>query len=127
MRFLLDTNVLIALAQRARSAPANFSAIFDPSNMSFVSAASLWEIAIKVRLRKLDAGHALEDLAGYFDAIGLVHLPIDHRHVIAMPDPVPATRDPFDRLLLAQCAVEGLRLVTTDRALAGHPLSWQGS
>jgi len=76
VRFLLDTNVLIALAQRARSAPANFSAIFDPSNMSFVSAASLWEIAIKVRLRKLDAGHALEDLAGYFDAIGLVHLSI---------------------------------------------------
>ena len=39
--------------------------------------------------------------------------------------PEPQTRDPFDRLLLAQCAVEGLRLVTRDRALAKHRLSWK--
>ena len=40
-------------------------------------------------------------------------------------DPEPPTRDPFDRLLLAQCAVDNLRLVTVDRALAGHPLAWR--
>jgi PIN domain nuclease of toxin-antitoxin system len=50
---------------------------------------------------------------------------IDHRHVLAELDPEPATRDPFDRLLLAQCEVEGMRLVTVDTALSVHPLAWR--
>ncbi len=48
---------------------------------------------------------------------------INEHHAIAEVLPEPATRDPFDRLLLAQCLVEGLRLVTVDRALVGHPLA----
>jgi PIN domain nuclease of toxin-antitoxin system len=65
----------------------------------------------------------LEDIAGYLDAIGLSILPIETRHVTVTADPAPDTRDPFDRMLLAQCQVEGLRLVTMDRALANHPLA----
>ena len=57
--------------------------------------------------------------------IGLSMLAIDARHVLAEVDPEPGTRDPFDRLLLAQCAMENLRLVTLDRALLGHPLVWR--
>jgi PIN domain nuclease of toxin-antitoxin system len=52
-------------------------------------------------------------------------LTIEAPHVLAVVHPEPDTRDPFDRLLLAQCQVEGLRLVTTDRVLAIHPLAWQ--
>jgi PIN domain nuclease of toxin-antitoxin system len=52
-------------------------------------------------------------------------LAIDHHHAVADVDPEPATRDPFDRLLLAQCAIENMRLMTTDRVLAGHPFAWQ--
>lgn len=50
---------------------------------------------------------------------------INHRHVLTAPEPEPATRDPFDRLLLAQCSVENLRLVTLDRALGSHALTWR--
>ncbi len=57
--------------------------------------------------------------------MGISLLDIDHHHVLAELDPEPATRDPFDRLLLAQCQVEGMQLVTIDRALAGHPLAWR--
>lgn len=46
-------------------------------------------------------------------------------HALVEVDPVPATRDPFDRLLLGVCAVEGMRLVTTDRVLQDHPLAWR--
>lgn len=127
MRLLLDTHVLVELARRARTSPdrAVRAAILDPANVSFASAASLWEIAIKSRLGKLDPDLPLEELAGYFDAVGLVHLPVDHRHAIRQADSVPPTRDPFDRLLLAQCATDDLRLLTTDRALAAHPLAWR--
>ena len=65
----------------------------------------------------------LETLAGYFETIGLAILPIARGHAVAWVE--PATRDPFDRMLLAQCKVEGLQLVTLDRALIGHPLAWR--
>jgi PIN domain nuclease of toxin-antitoxin system len=45
--------------------------------------------------------------------------------MLASVDPDPKTRDPFDRMLLAQCEVEGFRLLTIDRALVSHPLTVQ--
>lgn len=55
-------------------------------------------------------------------------LAITTRHVLAEVSPQPLSRDPFDRLLLAQASAEGMRLVTLDRALgatlSGHPLVW---
>lgn len=65
----------------------------------------------------------LQDMAGYLEAVGLSILPIEAGHVIVASDPEPDTRDPFDRLLLAQCQVENLRLATVDRALVKHPLA----
>jgi hypothetical protein len=76
-------------------------------------------------LGKLDLAVPLEVLAGYFETVGLVILSINRQHAVAWVEPEPATRDPFDRMLLAQCKVEGLRLVTLDRALAEHPLTWR--
>jgi PIN domain nuclease of toxin-antitoxin system len=127
MRFLLDTSVLIVLARRElhKLDARIVTAVLAPENLSFASAASLWEIAIKTRLGKLDPELALDDLPDYFEAIGLNSLVINHRHAVKSLVPEPAIRDPFDRLLLAQCGVEDLRLVTIDRTLSVHPLSWQ--
>lgn len=66
-----------------------------------------------------------DGLAALLLSLGMSIMPIEHRHATAALDPDPATRDPFDRMLLAQCAVEELRLVTVDRALTGHPLAWR--
>jgi len=128
MRLLLDTHILIALARRELSQLDTRMAatVTSQENVLFASAASLWEIAIKTRLRKIDPGLALDDLPDYLEEIGLNLLVINHRHAVRSLDPEPATRDPFDRLLLAQCAVEGLRLITLDRALSSHPLAWSG-
>lgn len=87
--------------------------------------ASLWEIAIKSRLGKLDAGVPLERMQSSLQDAGLTILPIEIKHVLTAADPEPPTRDPFDRLLLAQCQVEGLQLVTIDRALVDHPLAFR--
>jgi PIN domain nuclease of toxin-antitoxin system len=83
------------------------------------------KIAIKTRTGKLDPGRPLDDIADFLEGIGLDLLPVKHEHVTALVEPQPPTRDPFDRLLLAQCRVEGLQLVTADRALADHPLAWR--
>lgn len=125
MRVLLDTSIVLGLLKRtlAKQHPAIANTLFNTATTGFVSVASLWEIAIKTRLGKLDPGMPLEDIAGYIEAQELTMLPINISHVITEVEPEPDTRDPFDRLLLAQCRIEELRLVTIDRALVGHPLA----
>lgn len=129
MRLLLDTTILIALVRKEllRLGTPIASAAMAPENDCFASAASLWEISIKTRLRKLDPGMELDELPAFYEQSDVNLLPIDHRHAVAAVTPEPKTRDPFDRLLLAQCQVENLRLVTVDRALVGHPLAWRAA
>lgn len=125
MRVLLDTHIVLGLLKGnfAKQYPEIASGLADAETLGFVSTASLWETAIKTRLGKLDPGMPLEDIAGYLEAIRLSILPIDVGHVIAAVDPEPETRDPFDRLLLAQCQIEDMRLVTLDRVLLKHRLA----
>ncbi|HLH47841.1 MAG TPA: type II toxin-antitoxin system VapC family toxin [Roseiarcus sp.] len=125
MRILLDTHVALALLRRtlASQYPEHARRLAAPETLGFVSVASLWEIAIKTGLGKLDPGMQLQDIAGYFAAVGLSILRIEASHVIVAASPEPETRDPFDRLLLAQCQAEALKLATVDRALLGHPLA----
>jgi PIN domain nuclease of toxin-antitoxin system len=125
MQVLLDTHVALGLVRPtfAKQFPDIARLLADPSTEGFVSVASLWEIAIKTRLGKLDPGMPLQDVAGYLEAVGLSIMAIQTSHVIEPPDPEPVTRDPFDRLLLAQCQVENMKLVTVDRALFKHPLA----
>lgn len=127
MKLLIDSHILLAVPRRevAQYGAAVDSLLNSPANDKIVSVASLWEIAIKHRLGKLKVALPIESFASYFQASGFELLAIDHRHATEdLIDP-PQTRDPFDRMLLAQCQCEGMRLVTTDRALAGHPLAWR--
>jgi PIN domain nuclease of toxin-antitoxin system len=103
--------------------PAIQQVLGDGTTAGFVSVASLWEIAIKTRLGKLQPGIPLEAIPAYLEESGLTILPIDIAHVMTAADPEPQTRDPFDLLLLAQCQVEGLQLATVDRMLVNHPLA----
>ncbi|MBB3160605.1 PIN domain nuclease of toxin-antitoxin system [Rhizobium laguerreae] len=117
--------MVIAIAQKklAERFPRVEQVLSDGAAIGFVSVASLWEIAIKTRLGKLQPGLPLETIPFYLGEIGLTILPIDIAHVITAADPEPEARDPFDRLLLAQCKVEGLQLATVDRLLVDHPLA----
>jgi PIN domain nuclease of toxin-antitoxin system len=126
MRLLLDTNVFVRFVEGRLDSDLR-SALSAVESEVHLSVANLWEIAIKVRLGKLPFRVSLADLPALIDSVGFGLLTIKAPHVLALPDPEPPTRDPFDRLLLTQCSIEGLRLVTLDRALAAHPLSWQNA
>jgi PIN domain nuclease of toxin-antitoxin system len=125
LRLLLDTHIILAVVQKelGERFPAVERSLARADTDAFVSVASLWEIAIKTRLGKLAPRLPLDVIPDYLMASGLAFLPVDISHAITAADPEPDTRDPFDRLLLAQCQVENLQLVTIDRALAGHPLA----
>ena len=125
MRLLLDTHVLLALIEhRLTGMPAGVQAFLsDPDNEHHLSAASLWEIAIKSRLGKLRLRPSLDALPELLGGLGVTIVPINQHHALAAAEPEPKTRDPFDRMLLAQCQIEDLRLVTADRALVSHPMA----
>ncbi|MBX5160021.1 type II toxin-antitoxin system VapC family toxin [Rhizobium sp. NZLR5] len=125
MQLLLDTHIVLAILRKdvGHRFPEIAALLGDTKTVGFVSVASLWETAIKARLGKLDPGMPLEDIARSLEEIGLILLRIEIQHVITAADPEPETRDPFDRMLLAQCKVEGLQLATVDRLLVGHPLA----
>ncbi len=127
MRLLLDSNIVVSLTRREadRLNIKIRTLLAQDENDFVVSVASLWEIAIKTRIGKLTADIALADLPAYFTGLGYSLLPVDEYHALAELADEPPTRDPFDRLLLAQCQVEGLRLVTIDSILVGHPLAWR--
>lgn len=120
MRLLLDSHALIWwLADSPRLSAAARAAIGDAANEIFVSPASAWEIATKVRLGKLIEPGARE-LAEAFDDVtraeGFSHLAITN--VLAseaglLPGP---HRDPFDRMLVVQSRALGLSIVSIDRA-----------
>ena len=125
MRLLLDTHVLLAFIERgAMGLPTGVAGLLmDRESEHHLSAASLWEIAIKRRLGKLELTIGLGALPELLDGLGVKIVVIDERHALASVEPEPMTRDPFARMLLAQCQVEDLRLVTLDRALVSHPLA----
>jgi len=125
MRLLLDTHIFLALigSGSANLPKAVVALLEDGDAEPSLSAASLWEIAIKARLGKLRLTAELEALPNLLDRLGIRVIPIDERHALAAVNPEPMTRDPFDRMLLAQCQVEGLRLLAIDRALVSHPLA----
>jgi PIN domain nuclease of toxin-antitoxin system len=127
MRLLLDSHILLAIRRRD-TIIGNASIdqlVRSVENEKTVSVASLWEIAIKHRLGKLALDVSIAELPNAFRSLRFSLLNVDHHHAIEELEVLPPTRDPFDHLLLAQCQVEGMRLVTLDRALARHPLAWR--
>jgi PIN domain nuclease of toxin-antitoxin system len=126
MRLLLDTQILIALIdqQPDRLGERIEAALAAPEATLCVSVASLWEIAIMTRLGTLRLNIAIHLLPELIEAMRIDLMPVLASHVLANAEPEPPTRDPFDRLLLAQCAVESFRLVTIDGALIAHPLAF---
>ncbi|MFL5494380.1 MAG: type II toxin-antitoxin system VapC family toxin [Gemmatimonadales bacterium] len=112
MRLLLDTHVLIWWDEGRRLAPEARRAIRDAEEV-FVSAATAWEIAIKVALGRLRPSRSVQEAAA--DS-GFMELPVTFRHASRVGTLAPHHRDPFDRLLVAQADVEGLTVVTRDPA-----------
>ncbi len=112
MRLLLDTHVLIWWDEGRRLSPEAHRAIGAAEEV-FVSAASAWEVAIKVALGRLRPTRTVAEAAG---ESGFTELPVTFRHAARVASLPPHHRDPFDRLLVAQAAVERLTLLTRDRA-----------
>lgn len=112
MSLLLDTHALLWWrSDTAKLRPETYAMISNGDRPVLVSHATLWEIAIKTALGKLEVPDDLVQLCHQDD---FILLPVDLPHIAALRDLPPLHRDPFDRMLVAQARVEGLTLVTND-------------
>jgi PIN domain nuclease of toxin-antitoxin system len=95
--------------------------IENADNELLFSAASLWEIAIKSRLRRSDFRTDVRLLRRGLLDNGYSELPIVSDHVVAIESLPLLHKDPFDRILVAQATVEGITLITVDSLVAQYP------
>lgn len=122
MRLLLDTHVwLWMVTSPERLSHEAAEVLRDERNELLLSAASVWEMAIKYRLGKLP----LPEPPSRWVPPRLVRdnvqsLPVEHHHAAHVADLPIQHRDPFDRLLIAQARLEKLKLVTADPLLAQY-------
>ena len=119
MRLLLDTHAFLWwCGDDPRLGDVERLAIRDGANEVFLSAASVWEMAIKQALGRLQVP---ERASAAVARLGFESLPIAFAHAEAAAVLPPLHRDPFDRLLVAQARTEGLTLVTRQLPIRAYP------
>lgn len=122
MKLLLDTHTLLWwLTDDGRLGLQARELIADPSNDVLVSAASLWEIVVTMRVGKLEA-----DIRQILDAIerdGCTLLEINPAHLMTLAELPMHHRDPFDHLLIAQAIAENATFISEDQNARKYPVS----
>ena len=118
---LLDSHVAIwSIQDRSHLRAEVIEAIDDSSNRILVSAASIWEIAIKRAAGKL---HVPINFIELVERAGYAELAVNFRYAEVAANLPLFHRDPFDRMLIAQAQVEGLTLVTDDSMITRYNVS----
>lgn len=122
MRLLLDSHALLWwLNDDTRLSLEARRAIADPESSVFVSAATVWEIAIKINAGKLRTPGPFDEA---LEASRFQTLPITARHALVAGQLPKVHGDPFDRMLIAQAQTESLTLVTRDRAIQEYGITF---
>jgi PIN domain nuclease of toxin-antitoxin system len=121
VRLLVDTHLLLWATARSRRLPREARRLLeDPANEVFFSAASLWEIVVKMALRRSDFKVDVGLLRPALAEMGFAELPVTGAHAESLARLPPVHNDPFDRMLVAQSLAEPLVLLTNDGVLAAY-------
>ena len=121
---LLDTHILLWLVNGSSRLHADIrAAVSNPANAVFVSAASVWEIAIKHSQGRRNDFQMPVNLEALLEAVGFRRLPVNFAHAQQVAGLPTHHGDPFDRMLIAQAQIEGLTLVTADSAILRYDVA----
>ena len=124
MKALLDTHAFIWwVTDDSRLSSTARGIIADDSNVLFLSAASAWEIVIKVRLGKLNLPEPPETyIPSRLTMNRFESLPIQMVHALQVVNLPDFHRDPFDRIIIAQSQVEKMPIITVDTQVTRYPV-----
>jgi PIN domain nuclease of toxin-antitoxin system len=121
LNLLLDTHVALwAITESPKLPQKARDLILSPKTTVWVSAASLWEIAIKHSFGRGDMPVSGQDAMRYFQESGYRILAIEAEHAVVVEELPSHHQDPFDRVLVAQALVEPMRLITHDPWVARY-------
>ena len=118
MSILLDTQLFLWFLAESRRLTQDARRRVQDADQVFVSAATIWEVAVKIGLRKLD--WRIADIVAGIGGSGFAELPVLAAHACRVVDLPMHHRDPFDRMLIAQARVERISLVTADALLGRY-------
>jgi PIN domain nuclease of toxin-antitoxin system len=127
MDLLLDTHAFIWFLNGESQLPVSIkNLIADTANKCYVSIASIWEIAIKVSLNKLELQGDFNQITGFITDNDIEVLPITFEHTQRLLQLDYHHRDPFDRLIISQAVTENLTIATKDGVFYkyGVNISW---
>lgn len=121
MRLLIDTHLLLwAIAEPQKLPESARERLESTENDVLFSPVSLWELAIKLQIGRLDLPVSPDDIARAASSMGFEELPVTSSHAAAVIRLPLYHRDPFDRLLVAQAMQEPARFLTVDRQLGRY-------
>ena len=124
MKVLIDTCTFVWLVGVSNRVPIRVrEAIVDPRNEIYLSSISVWEIARKHAIGKLDLTGRPDDLIAKFRArMGVESLPLQEIEALTAEKLPLYHQDPFDRMLIAQAIVHGMVIATPDKAFEPYPV-----
>lgn len=115
MRVLIDTHAFLWFIEDNPKLSPKAADLMESNVDLLMSTASLWEIAIKVNLKKLTLAGEYDPFISQQVAVNNIQiLPIAFEHLSIIADLPLHHRDPFDRLLIAQASVEGIQIISAD-------------
>lgn len=115
MRILLDTHIYLWWLEDKEQLSREARKLITDAEEVFISSISLWEAAIKIKIKKLDV--ELKQLIEQIPRNGFNELPLLNTHIEALTELSNFHRDPFDQMLIAQAITEPLILLTSDAKL----------
>jgi len=124
MKVLLDTHAFLWLISGdGRLSETAQKTFLDPGNIMFLSAASLWELCIKMSLGKLSLKSGwLKTIQDEMEVNAIQWLSIEMPHCVELTNLPFHHRDPFDRMLVAQAMVEDMQLLSRDNRLSSYEI-----
>ncbi len=115
MNYLLDTHTLIWFLEGDKRLSTTAKGIIcNDDSDAYVSIVSLWEMAIKISLGKLELSQSLDQIINKLPQQNITLLPIQPAHVLAVLSLPFEHRDPFDRLLIGQALVENMKFISNE-------------
>lgn len=131
MKYLLDSGVWFWSISSEEKISAKGRQILENGRAElYLSAATSWELGIKMRLGKLRLpSPPAQCIPRFMAKQGLLPLPVSHLHAATVYDLPAHHRDPFDRLIIAQAIAEQMTVLTSDRIFGKYPVEvvWCGA
>ena len=125
MKYLLDTHVVLWVAGNSPLLSEKAKAvILDKSSEMYVSIVSAWEVAIKLGTSKLSLKGGLSEFFRMIDDNGFATLAVERDYLLQLQNLPYFHKDPFDRLIIATAAIEGMTMITNDENIQMYNTPW---